>query len=66
MERPIRDLHSCKQTQSMFCKVIINPDGKIYLQKKSDKKKFELILWDDVVYQVEAAKEATNNQINIA
>ncbi len=56
IEHPVRDLHSDKQVQPMFCKVIVEQDGTVYLQKKSDKNKYEKILWDDVVYQVEAAK----------
>lgn len=58
IEHPVRDLHSGKPFPPLFCKVIVNPDGKIYLQKKSDKKTYETILWEDVVYQVEAAKAA--------
>ena len=33
-------------------------DGKIFLEKKTDKKQFEKIPWEDVVYQVETAKSA--------
>lgn len=58
IEHPVRDLHSSKPVPPLFCKVIVNPDGKTYLQKKSDKKTYETILWEDVVYQVEAAKAA--------
>ena len=58
IEHPVRDLHSNKPVPPLFCKVIVNPDGKTYLQKKSDKKTYETILWEDVVYQVEAAKAA--------
>lgn len=54
---PIRDLHSDKQTPPRFCDVIIEGD-EIFLEKKSDKNKYEKIPWDDVVYQVEAAKAA--------
>lgn len=54
-KRPIRDLHSTKPLQPRFCDVILE-EGKVFLEKKSDKNKYERILWDDVVYQVEAAK----------
>ena len=52
---PIRDLHSPKPNKPRFCDVLIE-DGKVYLEKKNDKKEYEKILWDDVVYQVDAAK----------
>lgn len=51
VKKPIRNLHSTKQVPPRFCDVIIE-DDKIFLEKKTDKK----ILWDDVVFQVEAAK----------
>ena len=57
VKRPIRDLHSDKPTPPRFCDVIIEGD-KVFLEKKSDKNKYEKIPWDDVVYQVEAAKAA--------
>lgn len=57
IKRPIRDLHSDKSTPPRFCDVIVEGD-KVFLEKKSDKNKFEKIPWDDVVYQVEAAKAA--------
>ncbi len=53
----IRNLHSDKMIPPRFCDVIIE-DGKIFLEMKTDKKHFEKILWEDVVYQVEAAKSA--------
>lgn len=58
MKQPIRDLHSPKPTKPRFCDVIVDNDGRIFLEKKTDKKTYEKILWDDVVYQVEAAKAA--------
>ena len=54
-KKPIRDLHSTKPLQPRFCDVILE-EGKVFLEKKSDKNKYERILWEDVVYQVEAAK----------
>ena len=57
VKRSIRDLHSSKLTQPRFCDVIIEGD-QVFLEKKSDKNKYEKISWDDVVYQVEAAKTA--------
>lgn len=55
IKRPIRNLHSDKPTPPRFCDVVIE-DGKVFLEKKSDKNKYEKIPWEDVVYQVEAAK----------
>ena len=54
---PIRDLHSSKPNKPRFCDVLVE-NGQIYLEKKSDKNKYEKILWDDVVYQVDAVKDA--------
>lgn len=53
----IRNLHSDKPIPPLFCDVVIE-DGKIFLEKKTDKKQFEKIPWEDVVYQVETAKSA--------
>jgi len=55
IKRPIRNLHSDKPTSPRFCDVVIE-DGKVFLEKKSDKNKYEKIPWEDVVYQVETAK----------
>jgi hypothetical protein len=55
IKRPIRNLHSDKSTPPRFCDVVIE-DGKVFLEKKSDKNKYEKIPWEDVVYQVETAK----------
>jgi hypothetical protein len=57
VKRPVRDLHSDKPTPPRFCDVIVEGDM-VFLEKKSDKNKYEKIPWDDVVYQVEAAKAA--------
>ena len=57
VKRPIRDLHSDRQTQPRFCDVIVE-ENKIYLEQKKDKNKYVKISWEDVVYQVEAAKAA--------
>ena len=54
--RPIRDLHSNKPVPPRFCDVIIQ-ENCVFLQKKTDKNKYEQIPWEDVVYQVEAAKQ---------
>ena len=53
----IRNLHSDKPIPPRFCDVVIE-DGKIFLEKKTDKKQFEKIPWEDVDYQVETAKSA--------
>ena len=53
----IRNLHSDKPIPPRFCDVVIE-DGKIFLEKKTDKKQFEKIPREDVIYQVETAKTA--------
>ncbi|HEY9059190.1 MAG TPA: hypothetical protein VIO64_01620 [Pseudobacteroides sp.] len=55
IKTPIRILHSDKQVPTRFCDVVIE-NGKVFLEKKIDKNKYEKIPWEDVVYQVEAAK----------
>lgn len=59
IERPIRDLHSDKRIQPLFCKVIID-GNKITLESKGKDNKKQTIAWDDVVYQVKAAMEAAS------
>lgn len=61
VKRPIRDLHSNKPIPPRFCDVIVEGD-KIFLEKKSDRNKYEKIPWEDVVYQVEAAKTENQHQ----
>jgi len=56
IKRPIRDLHSDKQTQTRFCDVVIDGDN-VYLEQKKEKNTYVTISWDDVVYQVKAAKD---------
>ena len=58
MKRPIRDLHSERQPPPRFCDVVVEGE-KVYLEQKKDKNKYVKISWDDVVYQVEAAKTAS-------
>lgn len=58
VKRPIRDLHSDRQTPPRFCDVVIEDDN-IYLEQKKDKNQYVKISWEDVVYQVEAAKAAS-------
>lgn len=55
----VRNLHSNKQVPPRFCDVVID-NGKVFLETKTDKKTFEQIPWEDVVYQVEAAAKAAN------
>ena len=57
IKKPIRNLHIDKPTPPRFCDVIIE-DNKVSLEQKRDKNKYEKIPWEDVVYQVEAAKAA--------
>lgn len=56
IKRAIRNLHSDRPTSPRFCDVVVDGD-KIYLEQKKDKK-YEKIPWEDVVYQVEAAKSS--------
>lgn len=56
IERPVRDLHSSKQIQPLFCKVIVDGD-KVTLESKGKDNKKQTISWKDMVYQVEAAIE---------
>ena len=55
IEKPIRDLHSSKPTPPRFCDVIVDGD-QIFLELKEKRPINKRICWDDVVYQVEAAK----------
>lgn len=55
IERAIRNLHSDKPSPPMFCKVIVKGE-EVYLESKNNKR-YETIPWEDVVYQVEAAKK---------
>lgn len=54
-KRPIRDLHSSKSMPPRFCDVVIEGD-RIYLEQKRDKNNTLKIYWEDLLYQVEAAK----------
>ena len=56
IERPVRDLHSSKQVQPLFCKVIVDGDKETLESKGKDNKK-QTISWKDMVYQGEAAIE---------
>jgi len=61
VKRPVRNLHSDKSTPPRFCDVIVD-GGTVLLQKKVDKNKYETIPWEDVVTQVEIAKQQAVNQ----
>ena len=58
IRRQIRDLHSTKLVPTRFCDVIVDGD-KVFLEQKTNKNKYERILWEDVQYQVEVAKTAS-------
>lgn len=55
VKKPIRNLHSTKPVPPRFCDVVIE-NNVVFLEKKIDKNKYEKIPWEDVVFQVEAAK----------
>lgn len=55
---PILNLHSRAQTQTHFCDVVIEDEG-VFLEKKEGhgrSAQYRKIPWEDVVYQVEAAR----------
>ena len=54
VRKPILNLHSDKPNPPRFCDVEVDK-GQTYLAIKKDKK-IERILWEDVIYQVNAAK----------
>lgn len=56
IKRPIRNIHSSKQNPPRVFDVIVE-DGKIIIEIKTEKHGYERILWEDIVYQVEAAKK---------
>ena len=61
IKKPIRSLHSEKQNPPRVFDVIV--EGiEVNLEVKTDKNKYERISWDDVVYQVEAAKKIAINE----
>lgn len=47
IERPVRDLHSSKQVQPLFCKVIVDGD-KVTLESKGKDNKKQTISWKDI------------------
>lgn len=55
LQKPIRNFRSDKQVPPRFCDVVLE-NGEVFLERKSDRNQYEKIPWDDVVYQVEAAK----------
>lgn len=61
VKKPVRNLHSEKQTPPRVFDVIVQ-NGKVDLEVKTDKNKYEKIPWEDVVYQVEAAMQAAASQ----
>ena len=60
MRQAIRNLSSAKMVSPRFCDVIIEND-EVTLEVKTDKNKFETISWEDMKYQVEAAKKKAAN-----
>nr|DAJ17967.1 MAG TPA: hypothetical protein [Siphoviridae sp. ct4aE30] len=55
IRKQIRNLHSNKSTAPRVFDVIIK-GNLIYLEVKLNKNKYEIISWEDVDYQVRAAK----------
>ncbi len=55
VRRQVRDLRSNEEIPKRFCDVIVDK-GNVYLEVKQGKNDFQRISWDDVVYQVNAAK----------
>ena len=56
MRKPILNLRSDKQQAPRFCDVIVEGEN-VTLEVKQDKDKVETINWNDLVYQVQVAKE---------
>jgi len=54
---PVRDLHCFQRTPTRIFDVIVENE-RIELEVKTDRNKYKRILWDDVVYQVEAARKS--------
>lgn len=61
LRRQIYNLHSDKQQPPRFCDVIVEGNN-VKLEVKNDKGKLESIPWEDVVYQVDAAKKMAVSQ----
>ncbi|MEA4972340.1 MAG: hypothetical protein VB119_04090 [Candidatus Metalachnospira sp.] len=57
IKKPIRNLHSDKPVPPRVFDVVIDGD-RVDLEIKTEKNKYEKIPWEDVLYQVEAAKVA--------
>ena len=60
IRQPIRNLSSSKPVPPRFCDVIVEGD-EVTLEVKTDKNKYETISWNDMKYQVEAAKKKAAN-----
>ncbi|WP_054740720.1 hypothetical protein [Cellulosilyticum ruminicola] len=56
MRKSILNLRSDKQQAPRFCDVIVEGEN-VTLEVKQDKDKVETINWNDLVYQVQVAKE---------
>ena len=57
IRRQIRNLHSDRVSPPRVFDVVVE-DGAVSLEVKVEKKRIETIPWEDVVFQVEAAKAA--------
>ena len=55
--QPVRNLHSTKSVPTRVCDVAVLDEMRILLEFKTEKGKVEQIPWEDVVYQVEVARE---------
>ena len=60
IKRPIRNLHSLKRSAPRVFDVIVEND-KVQIEVKTDKNAYETIPWEDIVFQVEAAKKSSAN-----
>ena len=61
MRNQIYNLHSTKNPKPRVCDVIIE-NGKVVLELKRDKDNIETLEWDDLVYQVNVAKDMSREQ----
>lgn len=58
---PILNLHSTKNPKPRVLDVIVE-NGKVLLEVKKDKNNIETLEWDDLVYQVNVAKDMSLNE----
>ncbi len=61
MRSQIYNLHSTKTPKPRVCDVIVEGD-RVILEVKRDNDSVETLEWDDLVYQVNVAKDMSNKE----